>query len=74
MTSEVQKALELGYTIQQIYEICHSPAAFRFKRTFLKIKQETSDFQLIVRLTKKNEKKRIDLYDIFKREGLLINP
>jgi hypothetical protein len=49
VTSELQKALELGYRLDQIYEVWHFPKSSHnlfasYINTFLKIKQEASGF------------------------------
>jgi hypothetical protein len=49
VTSELQKALELGYRLDQIYEVWHFPESSHdlfasYINTFLKIKQEASGF------------------------------
>jgi hypothetical protein len=49
VTSELQKALQLGYQLGQIYEVWHFPESSNdlfasYINTFLKIKQEASGF------------------------------
>ena len=48
-TPELQKAVELGYDIQYIYEVWHFPETCQglfqdYVNTWLKIKQEASDW------------------------------
>ena len=54
VTSELQKALELGYRLDCIHEVWHFPESSQdlfasYINTFLKIKQEASGFPMTVR-------------------------
>lgn len=75
VTTELQKAVDMGYQIDQIYEIWHFPQSSQtlFKAyidTFLKIKQEASGFPLDCESKKQ---KQAHIHDIYQREGIKLD-
>jgi hypothetical protein len=75
VTSELQKALQLGYRLDQIYEVWHFPESSHdlfasYINTFLKIKQEASGFSDDCRTP---EQQQQYIQDILQREGILMN-
>jgi hypothetical protein len=76
VTVELQKALELGYRLDQIYEVWHFPQSSHdlfasYINTFLKIKQESSGFPEDCDTP---EQQQQYIQDIFEREGIQMNP
>jgi hypothetical protein len=76
VTSKLHKALEVGYQLDQIYEVWHFPQSSQYLfasyiNTFLKIKQEASGFPDDCN-TPQQQKDCIE--DILQREGILMNP
>jgi hypothetical protein len=76
VTSEVQKALELGYRLDQIYEVWHFPESSHdlfaaYINTFLKIKQEASGFPEDCNTP---EQQQNYIQEILQREGIQMNP
>jgi hypothetical protein len=76
VTSELQKALELGYRLDQIYEVWHFPQSSQdlftsYIDTFLKIKQEVSGFPNGCETLKQQQEY---IRDIAQREGIRMNP
>jgi hypothetical protein len=76
VTSELHKALALGYRLDQIYEVWHFPQSSQdlftsYIDTFLKIKQEASGFP---DQCKTPEQQHQYINDILKREGIMMNP
>jgi hypothetical protein len=75
VTSELQKALELEYRLDQIYELWHFPESSHdlfasYINTFLKIKHEASGYSDQCN-TPKHQQEYIQ--DILRREGILLN-
>ncbi|XP_062602351.1 uncharacterized protein LOC134264065 [Saccostrea cucullata] len=75
VTSELHKALDMGYTLEQIYEVWHfkesSQDLFKnYINTFLKIKQEASGFPPEC---KTSEQERDYIYQIFDKEGFMMD-
>lgn len=75
VTTELQKAVDMGYQIDHIYEIWHFPQSSQtlFKAyidTFLKIKQEASGFPLDC---ESKEQKQAYIHDIYQREGIKLD-
>lgn len=76
VSTELHKAMDMGYRIERIYEIWHFPQTSDtlFKAyidTFLKIKQEASGFPPEC---ESEEEKRSYILDIFEREGIMLDP
>jgi hypothetical protein len=75
-TSELQKALELGYRLDCNHEVWHFPESSHdifasYINTFLKIKQEASGFPDEYQTP---EQQQQYIQDILQREGILMNP
>jgi hypothetical protein len=75
VTSELQKALELGYRLDQIYEVWHFPESSHdlfasYINTFLKIKQEASGFPDDCQTP---EQQQQYIQEILQREGISMN-
>ncbi|XP_062621681.1 uncharacterized protein LOC134283252 [Saccostrea cucullata] len=75
VTSELHKALDMGYTLEQIYEVWHfkesSQDLFKnYINTFLKIKQEASGFPPDC---KTSEQKQDYIRQIFDKEGFMMD-
>lgn len=76
VSTELHKAMDMGYRIERIYEIWHFPQTsdtlFKpYIDTFLKIKQEASGFPPEC---ESEEEKRSYIHDIFEREGIMLDP
>ncbi|XP_062574745.1 uncharacterized protein LOC134236588 [Saccostrea cucullata] len=75
VTSELHKALDMGYTLEQIYEVWHFKESSQdlFKKyinTFLKIKQEASGFPPDC---KTSEQEQDYIRQIFDKEGFMMD-
>lgn len=75
VTVELQKAIECGYELKEIYEVWHFPTKsqdlFRnYIYTFLKIKQEASGYPPDCET---EDQQRAYIHDIFERERLMLN-
>jgi hypothetical protein len=75
VTSELQKALELGYRLDCIHEVWHFPESSHdlfasYINTFLKIKQEASGF---LDGCETDEQHQDYIQEILRREGILLN-
>jgi hypothetical protein len=75
VTSELHKALEVGYQLDQIYEVWHFPQSSQdlfasYIDTFLKIKQEASGFPDQCQ-TAQQQQDYIE--EIQQREGIMMN-
>jgi hypothetical protein len=76
VTSELHKALEMGYQLDQMYEVWHFPQTSddlfaSYINTFLKIKQEASGFPEECQTP---EQQQQYIQDIFQREGIMMDP
>jgi hypothetical protein len=76
VTSELQKALELGYRLDCIHEVWHFPESSHdlfasYINIFLKIKQEAYGFPDECQTP---EQQQQYIQDILQREGILMNP
>jgi hypothetical protein len=75
VTSELQKALELGYRLDQIYKVWHFPESRHnllasYINTFLEIKQEASGF---LDDCETDEQQQDYIQKILRREGIFMN-